>query len=94
MDIIDDDEVVVIKGLYAYVNMSAYRAHIRRWTVNNGTFTFSETDMPVRVSAIYPARHPDPTRISICTPRGSLTSFPIDLIERYTNITPEWDKAE
>lgn len=87
-----DDELVTIKGLYAYINMNAYRNQIRMKTRHTGDFAFSEADMPLRVNTLYPATNMDKTWISITTPRGSMTSFPVDLVERFTNIVPEWDK--
>lgn len=81
------DELVSITGLYAYINVERYRVYLARATAN-GRVPFTEADMPLRVNTLYPATAYDSTWISVYLSGDGLTSFPVDLVERFTNIIP------
>lgn len=83
-----EDEIVTIEGLWAFIDLDAYERHLRIKTAN-GYNIFKAEDMPVRVHSIYPATPCDSAWIGVSTASGISTSFPIDLIARFTNIAPE-----
>ena len=84
------DELVLITGLYAYVNVEAYWRYIYHSCDAQRDDMFN-SEIPVRVNTLYPATGYNKTWVSVTTPERTVTSFPVDLIIRFTNIRPAWD---
>lgn len=80
----DTDELVRIDNLYVYIDMHKFHHYLARHTVRVD-MPFTEQDMPLRVNTLYPATNVDSTWISVYLPSNGLTSFPVDLVARFTN---------